>query len=822
LIAALLHDLRFGVRALGRQKTLSLAAIATLAVCIGAATTIFSIVNAVVLRPLPFPEPDRLAFIHNSYPRAGVDLAGSGVPDYYDCRAETGLFDEVALFRSRGQTIGAGGDAERRTMMTMTPSLFRLLRAKPLMGRAFTEEDAEIGNDRKIILSYELWQRLLGGDPAAVGRDVRINEVPYTVVGIMPAGFRFWSADVTAWIPAAFSAADRSDQARHSNSYQMVARLKSGVGFDLAQQRIDALGRRNLERLPAIRQILIDAGFRTFVLPLQEYLVRDVRGTLYLLWGGSLFVLVIGCVNIANLALVRASGRMKELATRYALGASLGHLARQTVTEAVIVGAIGGALGLVLGRWGLALVRTLGLERLPRAFEIAFDMSVVVYTLVLVAAISVFVGLVPMASLRSRALGQAIREEGRSGTASRGARIMRRGLVTVQVALALVLLAGAALLFASFHKLLAEDPGFRVERVWTGVVNLPTARYGPDESIVAFQARLLERLKAVPGVAAAGLTDTIPFGPGSSDSVIFAEGVVPKPGESIISAYQTRITPGYFETIGVRLLRGRLFEERDAAASPRVIVVDDRLAARFWPGADPIGKRMWQPADARALPPTDDTQFLTVVGVVNTIRMRTLSGEGERLGAVYHPMTQAPSRTLILTARSGAEPAALTAAIRAEVKRLDVEIPLSNVRTMIERRDQVMETRRMPLVLSVVFGAVALFLAAIGLYGVLAYQVTQRSREIGIRMALGGRAAAIVRLVLGEGLVMVATGGLLGLAGILAMGRILESQLFGVRPSDPLIITGIVCVVGLVALAACLVPARRAAAINPVRALNEL
>ncbi len=821
-MTTLLHDLRFGVRSLWRQKTLSLAAIATLGVCIAAATTIFSIVNAVVLRPLPFPEPDRLAFLYNSYPRSGVAVAGSGVPDYYDCLEEKGLFEEVALFRSRGQTIGAGGDAERRTMMTMTPSLFRLLRVKPLMGRAFTEEDAEVGNDRKIILGYELWQRLMGGSPSAVGSDVRINEVPYTVVGVMPAGFRFWSADIVAWIPAAFSARERSDESRHGNNQQMVARLKPGVSVALVQERIDALGRRNLERLPAIRQILIDAGFRTVVLPLQEYLVRDVRGTLYLLWGGSLFVLLIGCVNIANLALVRASGRMKELATRYALGASLGHLARQTVTEAVVVGAVGGALGLVLGRWGLVLVRTLGLERLPRAYEIGFDLSVVVYTLALVAAFSVFVGLVPMAALRPRALGQAVREEGRSGTASRGARIVRRILVTTQVALALVLLAGAALLFASFQKLLAEDPGFRVEQVWTGVLNLPGARYGSDESIVAFQARVLERSRVVPGIEAAGLTDVIPFGPGSSDSVIFAEGHIPKPGESVVSAYQTRITPGYFEAVGIRLLRGRHFEERDRAGSPRVIIVDDRMAARFWPGADPIGKRMWQPADARVLPPTDDAQFLTVVGVVNTVRMRTLDGEGERLGAVYHPMAQDPSRTLILTARSGAEPGALTAAIRGEMKRLDAEIPLSNVRTMIERRDQVMETRRTPLVLSVVFGAVALFLAAIGLYGVLAYQVTQRSREIGIRMALGGQSAAIVTLVLREGLMMVGAGGLLGLAGILALGRVLQSQLFGVRPSDPLIIAGIVCIVGLVALGACLVPARRAAAIDPLRALNDL
>jgi predicted permease len=329
-------------------------------------------------------------------------------------------------------------------------------------------------------------------------------------------------------------------------------------------------------------------------------------------------------------------------------------------------------------------------------------------------------------------------------------------------------------------------------------------------------------VKTLPGVSSAGLTDTVPFGPGVSDSVIFAEGYIPKPGESAISAYQTRATPGYFESMGIRLLRGRLFEDGDTASSRRVIVIDDRLARRFWPGADPVGKRMWRPSGARLQPPTSDAEFYAVVGVVNTVRMRSLTGEGERLGAVYTPMTQSPSRTLTVTARSLVSPSALTAAVRSEVKRLDPELPLSNVRTMIERRDLVMQTRRTPLVLSVVFGAIALFLAAVGLYGVLAYQVTQRRREIGLRMALGGQPAAILRLVLGEGLAMVAAGALLGVGGILAVGRILQSQLFGVRTTDPLIVAGIVALVGGVALMACYFPARRAAAIDPVRALNDL
>jgi len=390
------------------------------------------------------------------------------------------------------------------------------------------------------------------------------------------------------------------------------------------------------------------------------------------------------------------------------------------------------------------------------------------------------------------------------------------------VALALVLLAGSALLFASFQKVLAVDPGFRTERVWSGVVNLPGTRYPDGGSLVAFQARLLERLKALPGVTAAGLTDAIPFGPGGGDNVIFAEGHVPKPGESVISPARISVTPGYFESMGIRLLRGRLFEDRDTAASRRVIVIDDRLARWFWPDVDPVGKRMWRPSNVTLQPPKDESQFYTVVGVVNTVRAQSLTGEGERLGAVYHPMTQDPSRLLVLTARTPLPPPAMTAAVRAAVKELDLELPLSDVRTMTERRDVAMGNRRTPLVLSAVFGGVALFLAAIGLYGVLAYQVTQRRREIGIRMALGGHPSSIVRLVLGEGLVMVAAGAAVGLVGILAVGRVLQSQLYGVRASDPLIIAAMLGLVGGVAFLASLGPARRAAATDPVKALNDL
>ena len=816
------RDLRIGIRVLWKQKTLSLAAIATLGICIAATTAIFCIVNAIVLRPLPFAQSDRIAYVYNAYPRAGVEVGGSGVPDYYDRRAMTSTFGEVAIFRTTTRTIGVQGSPERVTMMMSRPSLFRLLGVKAAAGRLFSEQDAEPGNDRKVILSFETWQRLFAGRSDAIGQDLRISEVPYTVIGVMPAGFQFWSGEVTAWIPAAFTPADRSDDRRHSNNFQMIARLASGATFERAQREVDALNVRNFEILPQLKQLLIDAGFRTGVVPAQSFLVRDVKGILYLLWGGSLFVLLIGCVNIANLTLLRASSRMKELATRHALGAGWLTLARQLVAETMLLALAGGAVALLLGNWMLSAIRTLGLERLPRAFEVRMDGPAAIYAFLLTIAIGVLVGLAPVVALRQRSLAQAFRDEGRSGTAAKGARLVRRALVTAQVALALVLLAGSALLFASFRQMLAVDPGFRPDNVWSGIVSLPDTRYRDDASRLAFQRQLLDGVRAIPGVTAAGMTDIVPFGPGTSDSVMFPEGYQPKPGESIITAYQTDLTPGYFETMGIRLQRGRFFDDHDTATSLRVIIVDDRLAKRFWPKQDPVGKRMWRPEDSRLQPPTDQSRFFTVVGVVNTVHMRNLTGTDERFGAVYYPMAQDTSAQMITVARGRVDAASLTAAVRAVVRRLDPELPVFNVRTMTERRDTMMQSRRTPVVLSVAFGAIALFLAVIGIYGVLAYLVVQRRREIGIRMALGGNTRSIFTLVLREGFVIVAAGAVLGIAGTMALGRVLESQLYGVRPGDPLLVGATALVVAFVALLACLVPARRAAHTDPVRALNEL
>ena len=448
------QDLRFAVRLLFRDRAFTITTLLTLAICIGANAAIFAVVNSVLLRPLPVPEADRLVLLNNSYPKAGVVKASTGVPDYYDRLREMDVWEELTLFNQRGVTIGSENGAERVQGMIGRPSLYRMLRAKPIRGRIFTEEEGEIGKHRKVILSHGLWQRLYSGRDDAIGKDLRINGMPYQVVGVMPPDFYWMSSEVVLWMPLGFTAEQRSDDQRHSNNWTMVGRLKPGATVEQAKQQVDALNIRNYERFPNFKEILVNAGFTTIVVPLQDDLVREIRPTLLLLWGGVLFVLAIGAVNITNLVLIRSNARLRELATRHALGAGLARLTRQLLTETVLLTLAGGALGVLLGYAALGAMSSVGLQSLPRGEEIRMDATAILFTGALALAIGVVIGLVPVASVGRMNLSQAFREEGRSGTTGRGARVLGRSLVAAQVAFAFMLLAGAGLLLASFENIL--------------------------------------------------------------------------------------------------------------------------------------------------------------------------------------------------------------------------------------------------------------------------------------------------------------------------------------------------------------------------------
>jgi predicted permease len=809
------HDLAVGARLLWKDKAFTVTAALTLA--------LFSVVHNVLLRPLPVPDSDRIVLMSNSYPKAGAgDLGYSGVPDYYDRLRDVTAFEAQALFASRNQSVDENNVPTRVRVMQVTPSFFPLIKVAPVLGRSFTAQEGEIGNEKKAVLSYAFWQTQFGGDPAAIGRDIRVDGQPFAVIGVMPQNFLFVTPNVMIWTPLAFSAEQKSDASRHSNNWRNIGRLKPGAAIQQAQQQIDALNAANLDRFPQYKTLLLNAGFHTVATRLQDYLVRDVRPTLYLMWGGALFVLLIGCVNVANLVLVRSRARLKELAMRLALGAGRWRIGRQLVTESVSLVMISAAAGLIVGYAALQVLGSLNIQDLPRGEEIRLDGVVVAFTLGVAALIGVVLGMIPVANVLPANLTIVLREEGRTGTSGRGARTLRRALVIAQVAFAFMLLVGAGLLFASFRRVLAIDPGFNPDGVLTASVSLPRTRYANDDAVHGFTDETLRRLRALPGVSAAGATDTIPLGGNHNDSVILAEGYQMKPGESVISPNQVGATPGYFNAMGVKLIKGRFFDDRDGARAPRTVIVDDKLARRFWPDRDPIGRRMHLPDDINnILAVSEKTVWRTVVGVIGDVKLGTLTEGKEAVGAYYFPMVQDNARGVSFALKTSGDPGALTNSVRGVIAQMDRELPVFDIETMDQMMQKSLLSRRSPVVLSLSFGVFALFLSAIGIYGVLAYLVTQRQREIGIRIALGSSARGVFELVLREGLLLIATGFVIGAAGAVALRKSLETQLFGISATDPVVLATVTMVLAGVAILACALPARRATKIDPVVALAD-
>ncbi len=790
-----LQDGRFAARLLWKDRSFSVTTIATLALCLAANVAIFAVVNGVLLKPLPFPEPDWLVRLFNKYPGAGVDAGGSnGVPDYFDRRRDMPAMEEQALFREAGVTISGSGltEAERISGMLVTPSFFRVLQTQPYRGQLFSDAHGEVGQEKVVVLTHGLWQRLFGGGESALGQDIRLGGELYKIVGILPPGFVFLNPDVQLFRPAAFTAREKLDESRHSNNWQQFGRLKAGATIVQVQSQLDAINAANLERFPQWREILKNARFGSEAVDFQTYLIGERRSTLTMLWGGALFVLLIGGVNVANLVLVRSTSRIRELATRHAMGATFGRLTLQALTESAVLSVAGGLAGLGLGWWALKAAPFFGFDRLPSGVGLELDAPVIGFTMLLIAIVGIGVGMIPVIAMRRANMAQVIREEGRSGTQGRGPRLMRRVLVTSQVAFALMLLIGAGVLLASFDRVMTINPGFRPENVLTGTIALPVSRYKDDDAVRSVQTRILERLRALPGVQSAGMTTTLPYGGNYNDSVILAEGYQMQPGESLISPSKIEASDGYFEAMGARLIAGRFFNSDDVEGRPKTLIVDERLAHRFWPNGDALGKRMYFPDDIQDLmaSPKED-QMMTIVGVIETMRLRSLvDGGSQKTGAYFSPLRQQPSRGVGITIRTAMAPETLSGAVRREIAQVDPEMPFYGVRTLEDRLSTSLQDRRTPMLLATGFAVVALFLAAIGIYGVLAYQVSQRRREIGIRMALGAEQASIFSLVLREGGLIVGLGAGFGVAGAFLLRRSLQSQLYETGAMDPLVVPG--------------------------------
>ncbi len=825
LSLGLARDLQAAARLVVKDRGFTLSILLTLAICLGVNAAIFTVVHSVLLRPLPVPDSHRLVAMGDVYPTISpTDILSNTVPAYLDrLKAVTTLQDQ-ALFGFWFDTLTIDGIPQEIRGMRATPSLFRVLQVQPALGRAFTEAEGEPGADQKIILSHGLWQRLYGGDTTVIGRTLRLGFTgqAYTIVGVMPRGFSFFDLgsaghartandDVQFWIPLAFTPAHRSEASRTRYSFYHVGRLRPDASVDQVRAQIDALNAETIRRFPDLQ--FAELGMYTAVTPLQDALTLSVRRILYLLWGGAAFVLLIGALNIGNLALARASGRTRELATRVALGASRFRVVRQLIVEGVLLASVGGVAGLAVGHAMLRALASSGLADIPNGSAVQIDATVVFAILATAILVGALIGLVSATFVDGSNLNQTLAEGNRLGTSGRSSRFFRRGLVVAQVALSIVLLTGAGLLLASFRNLLAVDAGFDPQRVTTATIFPPPSRYSDQQSIAELLNRILESIRRIPGVQAAGITSNIALSGRTSPASVSAADVPPQQNAAPVLPSVVSVTPGYFEAIGTPLVRGRYFSDSDRENTQLVAIVDERLAKRFWPDDDPIGKSLSR----------GGSEPSTVVGVVRHVRFESLTGQSDSTGAAYFPYRQmaVPSRLRWLAVKTAGELPGVIRALRASVAAIDPDLPLSDTQTMTQRTAQSVVAQRLAMGLAGVFGIVALLLSVLGIYGVLAYVVAQKSREIGIRVALGSTPRGIFRLFFNEGLILTACGLVLGLLGAVTIGRALEGQVFGVEPTDPLILTAVTGATAIVALLACVSPAYRATLVDPLTVLND-
>ena len=815
-----IREMKSAARSLTRTKGYTLTVIITLSACIAVNVAIFAIVNSVLLRPLPVPNAQQIVLMANRYPKAGVpDQYISSSGDYYDRLKYVSALQDQAEFRFADQTLTINGMPEQARGMIATPSIFPLLQVQPLVGRAFTQAEGEIGNEQKVILSYGLWQELYAGNRNVLGRDLRLSGRPFTIVGVMPRNFVFINPEVRLWIPTAFTEEDKT--AHHNNNWYSIGRLKPGATIQQVQAQINALNAANLERFPQLKELLINAGFHTAVEPLQNMLVRDVKGLLYLLWAGAEFVLLIGALNVANLALARVSLRKKEVATRLALGAGRVRLTSQFLAENMLLAGLSCVLGVGLGAGVLRGLALAGLNHFPRANEVNISGNVIATAMLMAAAAGALITVLSVLGFPKQALQEVLRDDERTGSGSKSTRRVRQGLVVAQIGFAFSLLFGAGLLLASFRQLLDVNPGFRTKGIVTASISAPDTKYKDPVQQEALVNRALLSIRQMPGIVSAGATTTIPLGGNYNNSVIMAEGHVMQAGESVISPNRLAVTPGYLKTMGISLLRGRDFQDSDNQNSPRVVIVDQNLAQRFWPNRDPVGQRMYEPGEHAQIISDEHTVWYRVVGVVRSVRLQDLSGTGNPTGTYYFPFAQQASNSFTIAINTAADSASTIPAIRAQLAAIDPDLALFDVRTMAQREELSLSSRRTSMLLALAFGLLALFLAAIGIYGVLAYLVAQRRREIGIRVALGSTHSGIVKLVAREGFILVGVGLALGIIAAISFRSVIRSEIYGVGPLDPLVVGAVTVVFGIVALCACIVPARRAAQVAPKIVLNH-
>jgi len=809
-----LSDLRQILRRLVRERGFTLTVLLTLALCIGANVAIYAVVDAVLVRALPYPEPERLVTTVNAYPGAGVERAGASLPNYYDRKELIKAFASTSIWQPGNAIIGGAGSPQRIDRDRVSPEFFATLGVPLAMGRTFTEEEMFYKNSARMIITDAFWRNHFNADPEVLGKTITVDSLPVTIIGVLPPGFRYLSSKAQFFTPLASDPDDRKPDRRHSNNVQLIARLAPGASVTVAQEQINALNARQIADDP-FSSLLKGAKFRTDVFSLHADTVREIKPILLLLQGGVSFLLLIGGVNLVNLLLIRASGRTKELAVRQALGAGTGHVAGEVIFETVLLALGGGLLGLATGAVGIKLLAVLGANQLPLGANIGFDARLALISL----AGSVLIGLalsLPIIwfSLHAR-LATVLQTESRGGTVSRAAQRLRHGFIVAQVALAFVLLSGAGMLGLSLQKLISTSPGFRPEHVLTGNIALPWKGYPENEPRLAFMERLLTELRGQPGVSAVGLIAGLPMAGNINNSATSIEGQDPAASETVRAHYMSPTGGEYWQAMGIPLIEGRFLEDADNHRDLRVCLVDQDFARRYWPGQSALGRRI------SSNPKFDEKEAVTIVGVVGSVKQTELA-DTKAQGAIYFPLkgSYTPNNFSVVL-RTSMDPAALAPMLQKVVLKLDPELPVDELKPMQAWIDQSTLARRSPALLAGIFAAVALVLAAVGTYGVLAYAVNQRRREIGVRMALGAMPGQVLAQFLGLGTKLLLAGIALGALGAWASGRAMQTMLFGVGTVHPGVLAGTALVMMTVVLLATFLPSHRASRVSPIEALRE-
>jgi len=812
----LTRELRYAARLLRKTPGFTVTALVTLAVCLGANLTIFAAIDSILLRPLPFPDAGRLVTIYNTYPKAGVERDGSSITNYYERRGHIPAFAALSLYNYGTAIVGEGAATEREQIARVSPDFFSTLEAGPVMGRDFTEQETSVETDKVVVLTDAYWRQHFDADPRVAGRQIRMNGAARTVIGVLPPGFRFLSSEARLYVPLSSRPEDRAPGQRHSggNSRHMIARLKPGATVAQAQAQIDAQN-TTLEADDPTAKMMAAAGFRSLVAPLQADYVAGVRPALLLLQGGALTLLLIGAVNLMNLLLIRANGRMKEVAVRQALGASRLHVMSEVIVETTLLTLLGGCLGLAAGAGGIRVMALLGVDSLPLGSQIAFNgrLACVAFLGAIVMGIALTI---PIAWFNLRGqLTSAIQSETRGGTTSRGAQRMRHGFVVAQIAFALMLLAGAGLLGLSLERAMAVSPGFRPDHVLTGRVSVPWSKYQNWTARLGFNERLLKEAASQPGIVAAGIVNNVPLSGNSGKSAATVKGHRSRPGESPRGHYSYGVDGDYFAAMGFSLREGRFLTADDSRRAERACVVDEDFARYYWPQGSALGQRLFEGGEE-----TKDAEAFTVVGVVGAVKQAGLTDESAQ-GAFYYPYALRTDDNLFLVVRTRVPPESLEHTLQQAIRQIDPEVPVNDFRSMDTRIADSLAGRRSPALLAGIFSAIALLLTAVGTYGVFSYSVAQRRREIGVRMALGARPGQIRAHFLGLALRLLAVGTILGIMGAWLAGQALRTLLFQVPPLNVAIFAAAAGVIGIVSLIACLVPSHRAARISPLEALAD-